>query len=338
MEAKLFQYFNNTLSEQERTEVEAWIDSSEENRKTAQSLYWVCYAGDTLNVMRSVDTKAALRKVLGRDAHSRRRQLWNRISHIAAMLFIPVVGIALWQISHRPKAEAVQQQEAVQYVEMRTLSGMVSCVTLPDSSKVWLNSNSYLKYPVRFQGERCVELVGEGYFDVTKDPEHKFIVKTNAMVVEVLGTEFNVDAHNRGGRDIRTTLVEGSINLSFEGNDNREHMVSVCPGQMVSIDPATHNWSIQRVDTSSTGSWKEGRIIFDKTPFREALRMIENRYNVEFVVKNSSYNDHNFTGQFTNQRLDIILEHFKRSSNMRFRTKGGDSADNLNGYQVIEIY
>lgn len=337
METKLFQYFENSLSEQERAQVEAWIDSSQENRKTAQSLYLLCYANDSLRVMESVDSKAALRKVLSRDAHSRRRRLWNRISHIAAMLFIPVASVALWHLSTRKEIEEPIEQ-AVQYVEMRTLSGMVSCVTLPDSSKVWLNSNSYLKYPVRFEEERCVELVGEGYFDVTKDPERKFLVKTEAMVVEVLGTEFNVDAHDRSGRDIRTTLVEGSINLSFNGNDNREHLVSVRPGQMVSLDPATRDWRIQRVDTSSTGSWKEGRIIFDKTPFREALRMIENRFNVEFVVKNTAYYEHNLTGMFTDQRLDIILEHLRRSSNVRFRTKRAQDASNLNGNQIIEVY
>lgn len=162
METKLFQYFNNTLTEQEKAEVEAWINSSEENQKIAQKLYWLCYASDSLQVMQSVDTKAALRKVQGRIAASRRRVIWNRVSHIAAMLFIPVVAIALWSISNEPPIEV--EEESVQFIEMRTTSGMVSCVTLPDSSKVWLNSNSYLKYPVRFEGEeRCVELVGEGY-------------------------------------------------------------------------------------------------------------------------------------------------------------------------------
>lgn len=337
METKLFQYFNNTLTEQEKAEVEAWINSSEENQKIAQKLYWLCYASDSLQVMQSVDTKAALRKVQGHIAASRRRVLWNRVSHIAAMLFIPVVAIALWSISNEPPIEV--EEESVQFIEMRTTSGMVSCVTLPDSSKVWLNSNSYLKYPVRFEGEeRCVELVGEGYFDVAKDEAHKFIVKTKAMTVEVLGTEFNVDAYDRSGRDTRTTLVDGSINMTFDGDDNREHIVAVRPGQRVSVDPVSHKWNIRRVDTSSTASWKEGCMVFNKTPFSEALRMIENRFNVEFVVKNSNYYEHNFTGMFTDQRLDIILEHFKRSSNMRFKTIANYDTSNVKGYQIIEIY
>ncbi len=333
METKLFCYFDNTLPEHEIAEVESWINSSDENRKLAKQLYWLHYATNTLHTMQSVDTKAALRKVRGRIAASRRRVVWNRIVQVAAVLFIPVTLIAFWGFYGEPEV-----QDGVQYVEMKTTSGMVSTVTLPDSSKVWLNSNSYLKYPIRFEGERRVELVGEGYFKVAKDDQKRFVVETNIMEIEVTGTEFNVDAYNRSGRDVRTTLVEGSINMTFNGNDNREHYVDVHPGQRVAIDPTTMDWSIRRVNTADAASWKDGRIVFDKTPLSEALRMIENRFNVEFVVRNPKFYEHNFTGMFTDQRLDIILEHFKRSSKMRFRTIENDSAGNINGYEIIEIY
>ena len=99
-----------------------------------------------------------------------------------------------------------------------------------------------------------------------------------------------------------------------------------------------NKYQIRKVNTSATASWKEGRIVFDKTPLVEALRMIENRFNVEFVVKNPNFYEHNFTGMFTDQRLDVILEHFKRSSNMRFRTIDRYGEGNVKGYEVIEIY
>lgn len=333
METKLFCYFDNTLPEHEIAEVEAWINSSEENRKLAEQLYWLHYATSTLHTMQSVDTKSALRKVRGRIAASRRRVIWNRIVQVAAVLFLPVAAVAFWAMR-----EEAPTQEAMQYVEMKTTSGMVSAVTLPDSSKVWLNSNSYLKYPVRFEGERRVKLVGEGYFRVAKDDQRRFVVETDVMEIEVTGTEFNVDAYDRSGRDVRTTLISGSINMTFDGNDNREHYVEVHPGQRVTIDPASMDWNIRRVNAAEAASWKDGRIIFDKTPLAEALRMIENRFNVEFTVKNPKFYEHNFTGMFTDQRLDIILEHFKRSSNMRFRTIERGEGGNLSGYELIEIY
>lgn len=333
MENRLIRYYNNELSAEEIAEVESWMEASEENRELARQIYWLCYAGDTLRTMRSVDTDKALSNVNRRIAKVRRRNLAARINRIAALLLLPVTAIALWALCGNTPSK-----EPVQYVELRTTSGMVSTITLPDSSKVWLNSNSYLRYPVRFEGERRVELIGEGYFKVSKDESKRFVVDTRTVDVEVMGTEFNIDAYDTEGRDVRTTLINGSINMTFVDNDNRHHLVKVYPGQRVTVDPQSKEWSIKRVNTSGAESWKEGRIVFDKTPLADALRMIENRFNIEFVVKNRKYYEHNFTGMFTDQRLDIILEHFKRSSNMRFKTRDTYGMNNVKGREVIEIY
>ncbi len=333
MENRLIRYYNNELSAEEIGEVESWMEASEENRELARQIYWLCYAGDTLRTMRSVDTDKALSNVNRRIAKVRRRNLAARINRIAALLLLPVAAIALWALCGNSPSK-----EPVQYVELRTTSGMVSTITLPDSSKVWLNSNSYLRYPVRFEGERRVELIGEGYFKVSKDESKRFVVDTRTVDVEVMGTEFNIDAYDTEGRDVRTTLINGSINMTFVDNDNRHHLVKVYPGQRVTVDPQSKEWSIKRVNTSGAESWKEGRIVFDKTPLADALRMIENRFNIEFVVKNRKYYEHNFTGMFTDQRLDIILEHFKRSSNMRFKTRDTYGMNNVKGREVIEIY
>lgn len=333
MENRLIRYYNNELSAEEIAEVESWMEASEENRELARQIYWLCYAGDTLRTMRSVDTDKALSNVNRRIAKVRRRNLAARINRIAALLLLPVAAIALWALCGNSPSK-----EPVQYVELRTTSGMVSTITLPDSSKVWLNSNSYLRYPVRFEGERRVELIGEGYFKVSKDESKRFVVDTRTVDVEVMGTEFNIDAYDTEGRDVRTTLINGSINMTFVDNDNRHHLVKVYPGQRVTVDPQSKEWSIKRVNTSGAESWKEGRIVFDKTPLADALRMIENRFNIEFVVKNRKYYEHNFTGMFTDQRLDIILEHFKRSSNMRFKTRDTYGMNNVKGREVIEIY
>lgn len=333
MENRLIRYYNNELSAEEIAEVESWMEASEENRELARQIYWLCYAGDTLRTMRSVDTDKALSNVNRRIAKVRRRNLAARINRIAALLLLPVAAIALWALCGNSPSK-----EPVQYVELRTTSGMVSTITLPDSSKVWLNSNSYLRYPVRFEGERRVELIGEGYFKVSKDESKRFVVDTRTVDVEVMGTEFNIDAYDTEGRDVRTTLINGSINMTFVDNENRHHLVKVYPGQRVTVDPQSKQWSIKRVNTSGAESWKEGRIVFDKTPLADALRMIENRFNIEFVVKNRKYYEHNFTGMFTDQRLDIILEHFKRSSNMRFKTRDTYGMNNVKGREVIEIY
>ena len=108
----------------------------------------------------------------------------------------------------------------VTFIQYYVSNGKREQVTLPDRSKVWLNSGSLLIYPSAFIGnEREVYLAGEGYFSVTKDKECPFIVKTNSVSVSVLGTEFNINAYPNIDKVV-TTLEEGSIRMSLNRFDS----------------------------------------------------------------------------------------------------------------------
>ena len=94
-------------------------------------------------------------------------------------------------------------------------------VRLPDGSSVMLNHYSSLSYPEKFQSDkREVELNGEAYFEVSKDPKHPFIVQTETIDVQVLGTHFNVDAYH-DNLDVKTTLLSGSVAVSNKSNSVR---------------------------------------------------------------------------------------------------------------------
>lgn len=334
-EIDLLNYYAGYLSEVERSAVAEWIDSDEENRKTAEQIYYICFTCDTVNMMNHIDSDAALRKVKARINTNGRRRLWIKLQRVAAILFLPVLvaTIYLLSVSQRQTNESFES-----FVEVRTTSGMISSVVLPDSTKVWLNSNSYLKYPTRFGAERNVELVGEAYFRVSKDAAHKFRVNTGAMQIEVMGTEFNVDAYDNPKRTIKTTLINGSVNMLYTDNQNTAHIVEMYPSQCAVFDSQNKTVSLKRVDTTGAASWKEGKIVFRKTPCADALRMVENRFNVEFVIRNPGCYEHSFTGMFADQRLDTILESFARSSNMRFKTikQSGDAG--ISGREIIEVY
>ena len=114
---------------------------------------------------------------------------------------------------------------------------MVAKVDLPDKSKVWLNSQSYLKYPQKFTGDtRYVEINGEAYFSIQKDKTKKFIVNTPFDIkAEVLGTEFNIEAYKKKNQ-VTTTLVSGSVRLSFLNKDNKEESVIMKPDEEISYN------------------------------------------------------------------------------------------------------
>ena len=159
-------------------------------------------------------------------------------------------------------------------------------LVLADGTIVWLNSDSYIRFPVAFSGDkRQVELRGEAYFEVAKNPEKKFIVSTSHQSqIEVLGTHFNVEAYEKEDR-IAATLVEGKIGFIYS-SDNGSKKVLMDPGQKLVYDIRDSKVQLYATSGESEIAWKEGKIIFRNTPLEEGLRMLEKRYNVEFIIKN----------------------------------------------------
>ena len=156
-------------------------------------------------------------------------------------------------------------------------------ITLSDGTEIWLNAESTLTYPSKFNGtERVVELVGEGYFKVAKDKEHPFIVHANTLSTRVSGTEFNMRAYHDNTPHV--TLVEGKVHVKTMEQDQE---IELSPGEDASMD--SNGWLIvQNVDTYSYVQWKNGYFYFDDAPLEDVIHELERWYNVRFEVKDSS--------------------------------------------------
>ena len=150
-------------------------------------------------------------------------------------------------------------------------------------------------------------------------------------------TVFNVDAYDDSGRDTRTTLVEGSVQMTFSDSAGVHRVVRMSPGQSVSYCPETDEVTRSRVNTETITSWKNGRIVLDNTSLADALRMIENRYNVQFDIMNKELLRNRYTGRFDNQILDRVLEYFVRTTDIRFERDETLSSD-VRGRERIKVY
>lgn len=329
IEEMLPRYYDGRLTREECRQVEAWMAESDARRRIARQVQMLCLAADTVKVGRRVDTKKALNKVRGRMVTGK-TPWWEWAQRVAAVLFVPLAVALLVQYMN-PVAGPVQM------VEVRTNPGMVTSVVLPDSTVVCLNSRSSLSYPSRFEGDtREVALSGEAYFDVAKDKKKKFIVSTaHRAKIEVLGTRFNVEAYGNDAQ-ISTTLVEGKVCFLYETKSRAGKKVVMRPGQKLVYTPAEGDVQLYATSGLSETAWKDGKIIFRNTPLDEALRMLEKRFNVEFIVSNKRLTGNSFTGTFTEQRLERILEYFKISSKIRWRYL--DGADIRDERSKIEIY
>lgn len=190
-------------------------------------------------------------------------------------------------------------------------------VVLPDGTRVWLNAASSLRYPVAFAGDtREVELEGEGYFEVAKNPDMPFIVKSRGQRVRVLGTTFNINAYDNE-RVIATTLIEGSVEISSDKSPDQIHLK---PGQQVVV--SGNRMTVRTVNTRDFTGWREGKFIFNRTELSAILRQIERWYNVSFDT-GTVPTDVKLWGTLSRQvMLSEILAVLELNTNIKFTREG----------------
>jgi ferric-dicitrate binding protein FerR (iron transport regulator) len=331
IEEILPRYCSGEATIEECRMVEEWIGQSDENYRIVKQMYTIDQVMGTVQMESKVDMEKALASVSRKMSKAPSHVTWFIwVQRAAAILFIPLlIAFAIQNFTPSPT-------EVVQMIEVKTNPGMTTTVDLPDGTKVYLNSESSLTYPSFFsKDKRDVKLTGEAFFEVQKDPEHRFIVSgPHHTQIEVLGTSFNVEAFERDSF-ISTTLVEGKVRFAYQKN-RQPATVDMKPGQKLMYDTTSSQVKLIQTSGETETAWKDGKIIFQATPLPEALRMLEKRFNVTFVLSNNRLRGEAFNGSFTNQRLERILEIFKISSNIKWRYL--DTRDTTNERTRIEIY
>lgn len=209
------------------------------------------------------------------------------------------------QVGYKP-ADSVAAEAATAYNTISTPKGYQYQVVLSDGSKVWLNAASSLRFPTQFKGkERDVEITGEAYFEVAKNPDMPFIVKVNREEVKVLGTHFCIMAYD-DERFLKTTLLEGSIKLTSAKTDN-----ILKPGNQALLNQQGNVSIIENADVDEAVAWKNGLFQFKDENITGIMRQAARWYDL-----NVSYQGKIPTRQFTgkiprNVKLSEMLSMFK---------------------------
>jgi transmembrane sensor len=195
-------------------------------------------------------------------------------------------------------------------------------ISLPDGSKVWLNSASMLRYPTAFTGtERKVSLKGEAYFEIAKK-EIPFRVESNNQIVEVLGTQFNINSYEDEDF-IKTTLLEGSVRVILNTpQSSQPNMELLKPGEQSLTNAHQAGIRVENTDTEKAVAWKNGYFKFKNTPIRDIMREIERWYDVELIYENNIPNDE-FTGFVSNDvKISGVLKILEQSGGIKFTVLG----------------
>jgi len=204
------------------------------------------------------------------------------------------------------------------YNTMTTPKGRQFQLVLPDGSKVWLNAASSIKYPTIFSGnERKVEVTGEAYFEVVKDPASPFRVKINDETeVEVLGTHFNVNSY-QNEESINTTLLEGSVSVK-----NSSGKLVLQPGQQASVAGKEKIKLFADVDVEKVMAWKDGVFNFQDATLEEVMRQLERWYDIDVVYEKNIPRLEFYGKMGRDLSLSTVLRGLEKS-NVHFRIEEG---------------
>jgi transmembrane sensor len=190
-------------------------------------------------------------------------------------------------------------------------------LTLPDSSRVWLNAGSVFRYPKKFIGKtRTVELLeGRAFFDVKHQTQHPFIVKTKNLNITVLGTSFDVRSYQKEGTT-QVRVVTGKVGITVPNGIHKD-AIMLLPKQQIILSNVSSHLVTEVAHDAKVSEWTKNNFVFEQESLGNVFKALEKEYNTQISVENKKLLDERITIKLNNQHLDTIMEilsytkHFK---------------------------
>lgn len=253
------------------------------------------------------------RRKTNRLGAGRKRVLLQTARYAAAILIGVIFSFSTFYLTDKNKT-----QEAGIY-QLVTHKGEKSYLQLPDGTKVWLNSCTTLKYAQDYgRSNRDIFLNGEAYFEVAKNKDLPFVVKTNGISVEALGTVFNVCAYGEDSH-LMTTLFSGKVAVR-PASASRQVLLE--PNQVAVYHKSKDKIEVVPYDKRQFAQWKDGYLTFERMSLREITKLLERNYNVVFLYDNQKIKMLRFSGSFRNSEdLSGILNVIKTNTGIHYEIK-----------------
>ena len=259
-----------------------------------------------------VDHDIPSKKILEQIRKNIRIKKLKRICFRVAAVLIPVVLIVGLYMQRNSKVDLFGTSE---YEEVVVDKGERIQIMFQDGTKVYINSDSKLRYPKKFAlNTREVYLEGEAYFVVAKNKNRPFIVNLSGPAIHVLGTSFNVQDYPEN-KDIVVCLDEGNINLTLP----TEKKYPVQPGERLVYNKDNQQCTISKMnDMQRLSMWKQNVIVFKDTPLPEVIKILNRWYNVEFKVEDENVLKYVYTLTSDNTLLEKVLMDLEKIAPVKF--------------------
>lgn len=333
----LIKFIKGQASPDEEIRVLSWIQKNKGNEEYYFGLknLWL---SQNLSQQKATLQELERFKALA-DCRSQEHERIPRLVHQALLYRWSCVAVsilliisAIWNILAFNEKEVVLQQEGNEVVTLGslpdnrknyfyTVKGAKARLELPDGSVVWLNSDSKITYPTRFEGPtREVYMSGEVLFEVIKNPEIPMVITTNKdFKIKVYGTLFNVRTYDNDNRAV-ATLYNGKIELITHNEKGEEKSVAMNPNEVYAIEDKTPDRPVKVSveDITVESAWKDGKLIFDNTPIDQVIKSLERWHGTRFEIKDPAVLNYTVTAIFQSESIIQIMEMIKYCAQIEY--------------------
>lgn len=230
------------------------------------------------------------------------RNGWS-IGIAASILLFITLTLVLYRVNQTNEIESITTLEQKK-------------LRLEDGSDVWVNNKTSMRYPDHFKNEvREVSLKGEAFFNVAKELNRPFVVTTQGIQIQVLGTSFNVKSYDED-EDVIVTLATGKVQVKI--NQKTQMLL---PGQQLRFHKATKTYDLLQVDASEFYTWRDGWLSFASVRLADVSKIISRQYNVKVVIESEPLRDIQITLKYKSKNLKDLLEILAYTASFDYKMK-----------------
>ena len=301
-------YLSNSATADEMKELDEWIASNEDLNDWLENQ--VDDSSAEMDAEKQADILAKIHEKIA--VQSKQKFVlpgWAKTVAAVALIVLMAASAAIYFRSNQPNM--------IQYAEIGALRGQKASVTLPDGTKITLNSESTLKYSTNYnQSDRAVELVGEAYFEVAKNKKIPFVVKAGKLEIEAKGTAFNIKAYPTDN-SISTTLTEGKIEVKTPLD-----VLNMIPNERMEYNNTDQTFrKLTLTDAVGSIGWLNDELSFENATLAEVVANFSRIYNIDIQFASESIKEQRFTGKINNNSLLSVLRIISFTSPIRFEQK-----------------
>lgn len=325
MKEVIIKYLNGEATFEEKQQVLSWLKEDKENKKIFSEIrdIWIASVSSAISDQEVRNAFSRFKQNINPREH--RNIGYRRVSflHIAASVAVLIVCALGGYFVGKQSLSGSSTENVLVMNQVVMGNESKGTVTLPDGTTVWLNADSKISYPEIFPEDiRKVKLEGEAYFDVAHNAQSPFIVKSDQMEVNVLGTQF--DAKNYAAQLYsETTLLTGKVKVRFSSNSE---FIPLEPNQTILFDKQKNTFSIHEVEAKDYIIWTNDKLIFTNELLSDVLYKMEKWYNIRITCADDVMLD---------QRLSFTIRREPKEEIFKLLELIAPIKPNVEGYNVF---